>query len=316
VIGRGSCLHCAERMKQTFALALLCAGMMAGSAFAQQKTFDWVRDNDELVRLTPGLRQRIRVYDPGQGGYIKLDLNAQKPVTVAVIQRRDWDDAMQDPQAIYRDDIMDRLRYMCVQQHVVSTAYSCDLPASDDSMLLVVRDERPIERAVISHIGEALHMSRTANVLAPANEVRLQYYRWGCVENCYPPEFRGIRLAKEKFEPNILKTYSLPLPEHDGEQVDVKIKSTVPMLIAVVPSTIAQQLYAKPDLLESAVAGGICQQRAAQSVNFGCQLNANGAAQSLILLPEPSAGIPKRGKTEIELRSVKCVANCRAWVAN
>jgi hypothetical protein len=303
-------------MKKILVLVLLSAGLMVECASAQQKAFDWVRDSDELVRLTPGLRQKIRVYDPGQGGYIKLALNAQKPVTVAVIQRRDWDNAMQDPQAIYRDDVMDRLRYLCVQQHVVSTAYSCDLPASDDALLLVVRDERPIERAAISEIGEALHMSHVANALAPPNEVRLQYYRWGCVENCYPPEFRGIRLAKEKFEPNILKTYSLPLPEHDGEQVDVKLKSSVPMLVAVVPSAIAQQLYAKPDLLESAVAGGICQQRAAQSVNFGCQLNANGTAQSLILLPEPSAGIPRRGKTEIELRSVKCVANCRAWVAN
>jgi hypothetical protein len=303
-------------MKKIFALALLCAGTMVEFASAQQNSFDWVRDNDQVVRLTPGLRQQMRVYDPGQGGSIKLDLNAQKPVTVAVIQRRDWNNAMQDPQAIHRDDVMDRLRYLCVQQHVVSTAYSCDLPASDDAMLLVIRDERPIERAVISQIGEALHMSRTANILAPANEVHLQYYRWGCVENCYPPEFRGVRLAKEKFEPNILKTYSLPLPEHDGEQVDVKLKSSVPMLVAVIPSDIAQQLYAKPDLLESAVAGGICQQRAAQSVNFGCQLNANGAAQSLILIPEPSAGIPKRGKTEIELTSVKCVANCRAWPAN
>jgi hypothetical protein len=148
-------------------------------------------------------------------------------------------------------------------------------------------------------------------VLAPANEVRLQYYRWGCVENCYPPEFHGVRLAKEKFEPNMLKTYSLPLPEHDGEQVDVRLKSSVPMLVAVVRSDIAQQLYAKPDLLESAVAGGICQQRAAQAVNFGCQLNATGAAQSLILLPEPTDGVRKRGKTQIELTSVKCVANCR-----
>jgi len=41
-----------------------------------------------------------------------------------------------------------------------------------------------------------------------------------------------------------------------------------------------------------------------------------GAAQSLILVPEPSAGIPKRGKTQIELTSVKCVANCRVWAAN
>src|SRR5438105_11050019 len=304
-------------MKKIFTFALLFAGVMAESCLAQQKAFDWVRDHSESVRLTPGLRQKTHLYNPGQGGYIKFDLSAQKPVTIAIVQRRDWDDATQDPQAIYRADAMDRLQYLCVQQHVVSTTYICNLPASDDSMALIIRDERTLDRAVVSEIGEALHMPHAAAAFGAANnDVQLQYYRWGCVENCYPPEFRGIRLAKEKFEPNILKTYSLPLPEHDGEQVDVKIKSSVPMLIAVVPSDIAQQLYAKPDMLDSAVAGDICQQRAAQSVNFGCQLNANGVAQSLILLPEPSAGIPKHGKTEIELKSVKCIANCRAWVSN
>jgi hypothetical protein len=94
VISCCSCLHCVEHMKKIFALALLCAGTMVEFASAQQNSFDWVRDNDQLVRLTPGLRQQMRVYDPGQGGYIKLDLNAQKPVTVAVIQRRDWNNAM------------------------------------------------------------------------------------------------------------------------------------------------------------------------------------------------------------------------------
>ncbi|HVH85365.1 MAG TPA: hypothetical protein VM912_01480, partial [Terriglobales bacterium] len=278
--------------------------------------FDWVRDTDEVVRLAPGLRQKTHLYNPGQGGSIKLELTSQRPVTVAIVRQREWDSATQDPQSMYRAEVMDQLQYICVQEHVVNTTYSCNLPASDDQMALVIRDERVLDREVISSIEGALGVPRDADNFGRSNEVRLQYYRWGCVQNCYPPEFRGIRLAKEKFEPNILKTYSLPLPEHDGEQVDVKIKSSVPMLVAVVPSDIAQQLYGKPDMLESAVEGGICQQRAAQSVNFGCQLKANGAAQSLIVAPEPSAGIPKKGKTEIELKSVKCVANCKAWTGN
>ncbi|PYY16147.1 MAG: hypothetical protein DMG60_15825 [Acidobacteria bacterium] len=66
-------------------------------------------------------------------------------------------------------------------------------------------------------------------------------------------------------------------------------------------------------MLQSAVADGICQQRAAQSVNFGCELNPNGTAQSLILIPEPNVNVPGKAKAQIELTSVKCVANCRAF---
>ena len=305
------CLHCAEPMKQVLTLALLMASPLLQVGFAQQRVFDWVADTNEVVRLAPGVRQKTHLYNPGQGGDIKLQLTAQRPVTVAVVHRSDWDHAAEDPEAIFRAEVMDRLEYLCVQQHVVNTTYTCTLPASADQMALIVRDERTGDRAVLAGISSVLGAPHAAAALAPANEVSLEYYRWGCVQNCYASEFRGFRLAKEKFEPNILKTYSLPLPEHDGEQVDVKMKSSVPMLMAVVPSNIAQQLYGHPDLLDDAVVNGICQQRAAQSVNFGCQLNANGTAQSLIVVPEPSAGIPKKGKTEIELTSVKCVAHCR-----
>lgn len=300
-------------MKRIFSFALLLAGVMAQSASAQM-VYDWVRDAGESVRLLPGFRQNTHSYTPGQGGSIKLELTAQRPITVAIVDRRDWDDATQDPYAIYRPEVMDRLHYLCVQQHVTDITYSCYLPASDDSMALIIRDERPLDHAVLAQVGDALHLPHVADAFI-GNEVHLLYYRWGCVENCDPPEFRGIRLAKEKFEPGILKTYSLPLPEHDGEQVDVKLKSSVPMLVAVVPSSAAQQLYAKPDTLESVVAAGVCQQRGAQSVNFGCQLNPNGAAQSLILVPEPTAGSSKHGKTEIELKSVKCVAHCQPWTS-
>jgi|SRR5215472_4165813 len=302
------------KMSKLSTHALLLSCLLAAPAVAQQKAFDWVRDTDELVRLTPGVRQKTHLYNPGQGGNIKLDISAQKPVTIAVIQRRDWDDATQDPQAIYRPAVMDRLEYRCVQEHVVSATYSCYLPASDDSMALIIRDERALDHAVLAGVGSALGVGDVASAFGNPNEVHLQYYRWSCIQNCYPPQFRGVRLAKEKYQlTSVLKLYSLPLPEHDGEQVDVKLKSPVPMLVAVVPSAIAEQLYSKPEMLQSAAAGGICQQRAAQSVNFGCELNPNGAAQSLILIPEPNVNVPAKSKAQIELTSVKCVANCRAF---
>jgi hypothetical protein len=303
-------------MKKVFALTALFAGLTVPIAVAQQRVFDWVPDTNEVVRLGPGMRQNAHQYGPGQGGDIKLQLTAQRPVTVAMIHRSDWDNATKDPEAIFRAEVMDKLQYLCLQEHVLNTTYTCTLPASADSMALIIRDERTGDRAVLAGISNVLGVRQAAAVIAPANEVSLQYYRWGCVQNCYRSEFQGFRLAKEKFAPNILKTYSLPLPEHDGEQVDVKMKSSVPMLLAVVPSDVAQQLYSHPDMLDNAVGNGVCQQRAAQSVNFGCQLNPNGVAQSLIVLPEPSAGIPKKGKTEIEVTSVKCVAHCRVWTAN
>lgn len=301
-------------MKKPTIQALLLAGVLAVPAAAQQKVYDWVRDNNELVRLNPGVRQKTHLYNPGTGGNIKLEVTAEKPVTVAVVQRRDWDDATQDPQSISRPWETDHLQYRCVQEHVLSTSYSCYLPASDDSVALILRDERAFDRAVLSQLSNALGVPHVADAFGTGNEVQLQYYRWSCVENCYPPQYRGYRLAKEKYQlANVLKAYSLPLPEHDGEQVDVKLKSPVPMLVAVIPSDIAQQIYSKPEMLQSAVAGGICQQRAAQSVNFGCQLNPNGAAQSLILIPEPNVNVPAKSKAQIELTSVKCVANCRAF---
>jgi len=254
------------------------------------------------------------LYNAGTGGNIKLEVTAEKPVTVAVVQRREWDDATQDPQSTYHPWETDHLQYRCVQEHVLSTTYSCYLPASDYSVALILRDERAFDRAVLSQVSNALGVPHVGDAFGAGNEVRLQYYRWSCVQNCYPPQYRGYRLAKEKYQlANVLKAYSLPLPEHDGEQVDVKLKSPVPMLVAVVPSDIAQQIYNKPEMLQSAVAGGICQQRAAQSVNFGCQLNPNGAAQSLILIPEPNVNVPAKSKAQIELTSVKCVANCRAF---
>src|SRR5438477_12189089 len=116
-------------MKKPTIHALLFIGLLAGPATAQQKAFDWVRGTDELVRLTPGLRQKTHLYNPGQGGDIKLEITAQKPLWVAIVQRRDWDDAAQDPQPMYRPMAMDRLQYRCVQEHVVGTTYRCHLPA-------------------------------------------------------------------------------------------------------------------------------------------------------------------------------------------
>jgi hypothetical protein len=61
-----------------------------------------------------------------------------------------------------------------------------------------------------------------------------------------------VRLVKEKYQlTSIPKIYSLFTPERPGQEVSVKIKAPVPMVVAVLPSNIADQLYDKPDKLSS-----------------------------------------------------------------
>jgi hypothetical protein len=308
-------------MKNWFMIGLLCIGALTQSGAAQQKVYDWVIDNGELVRMNPGWRQQTHVYNCASAGSIKVGIKSQQPVTVAVVQRRDWENSTQSPGAIYRDDVMKLLPYRCVQEHVTNSIYTCDLPASDDPMLLIVHDERPLDHqqgnAVVSEIGNALHMPQVGRVaqldeIGKGNEVHLEYYRWSCVQNCIAPSFRSVRLSKEKYPlTNVAKLYSLPLPEYDGEQVELKLKSSVPMLVAVVPTATAAQIYRNPDMLDSVIAGGICQERGVQSMNFACKLSANAGAQSLLVSPEPAAALPSKSKAEIELTSVKCIAHCQ-----
>src|SRR5690349_7979116 len=108
-------------MKKTFALALMFATAAVPVTVAQQRVFDWVTDTNDVVRLAPGMRQKAHLYGPGQGGDIKLQLTAQRPVTVAMVHSSSWDNATQDPQAIFRAEVMNRLEYLCVQEHVLNT---------------------------------------------------------------------------------------------------------------------------------------------------------------------------------------------------
>src|SRR5260370_8745681 len=81
-------------------------------------------------------------------------------------------------------------------------------------------------------------------------------------------------------------------PDHDGEQVSVKVKSPVPMAVAMLPAKIAGQLYGKPDMFESAVERSSCAQRGVQNTTFQCTFNLAAAPQSLVLLPDARPHIP------------------------
>lgn len=310
-------------MRTTLASALLATLVLAGSTSAQQRIFDWLPANDESVRLDPANYHSGHVFRPGpQGGNIHTDIESRLPVTIALVPEDQWN------QAVQRPELLASLNYLCLQEHVVRTTYTCEIPPV--AMVLVVRDERNSpDTAVFAGLGAVLNSNSktdraigagiatvftgqgapTRRFVAP-NDLHIQYYRWVCVRDCFPPEFQWIRQVKEKYElTSYLKVYGGFAPQRDGEQVSVKIKSPVPMVVAILPSSIADQLHSNPQALESALEHNSCQQRGVQSLTFQCTFNAADGPQSLVVVPE-SPSIPNHKKAEIEFLASKCVANC------
>jgi hypothetical protein len=316
-------------LKTTAALALLL-GLAAAPAFCQEKVFDWLPANDESVRMDPANYHTGRTYRPGQqGGSIHVDIEAQRPVTIALTSAADWNQVLQNP------SLIGALNYLCVREHVVKTTYVCDLPS--ESMTLIVRDERNSpERAVFAGLGAVLDpnskLDRAVGVgiatvltgegsltrrFAAPNDIHIQYYRWACIRDCFPPELQWIRQVKEKYElTSFLKVYGGFTPERDGQQINVKVKSPVPMVVAILPSDIADQLHGAPGALQIALEKNACQQRGVQSLEFQCTFNAADGPQSLIVGPEAGVNPPSHKKAEIEMLASKCVANCAALSAN
>jgi len=311
--------------KLAFPLAFLWLGALPGTCFGQQaKVFNWLPANDESVRLDPANYHTGRTYHPGpNGGNIHVGIKAEKPVTIFLTSEEEWNSAVQHPEALLK------LRQLCPREHVLETTYLCDLPPA--AMTLILRDERnspdaavfggmgavldphnETERAVAVGIATVLtgQGSATHRFYAP-NDVHIQYYRWDCVENCIQPEYQWNRRVKEKYEITpFLKVYGGFVSDHDGEQVSIRIKSPVPMVVAMLPSEVAGQLHGKTDALETALEKASCQQRGVQSLQFECTFNVADGPQSLTVVPEPGASVPNHKKAEIEMLAVECVANC------
>jgi hypothetical protein len=292
-------------------------------ASAQDRVFNWLPANDESVRLDPGNYHTGRTYHPGSsGGGNHVDIKSQKPITIFMTPESDWNAVLNNPRAVVR------LRQVCLREHIVDTTYVCDMPA--EPMTLIIRDDRtsldPVvfaglgavldrhdktDRAISTGIAAVLTgQGPVSRRFASPNDVHIQYYRWDCVENCIQPEIQWLTQVKEKYElSSFLKIYGGFLADHDNEQVSIKIKAPVPMLVAMLPSSVANQLYAKPELLEPALEKTSCQQRGVQSLQFECRFDMADGPQSLIVAPEALQKVPKK-KTEIQMWAARCVANC------
>lgn len=320
--------------KIAFLSALLMCTLSAPS-FGQvpDRVFNWQPGNQEDVRLDPANYHAGQTYfASGDGGNMQVDIKSQQPVTIFLAHTDEWNAALQHPEGL------NNLQQLCTREHVVETRYSCFVPPV--SMTLIIRDERySPDHAVFSGLGAILapnngvvdannrveravgagitgitavlseRESSKRQFRAP-NDVHVQYFRWLCVENCVQPEFRWTWQVKEKYQlTSFLKVYGGFTPDHDGAQVSIKIKSPVPMVVAMLPSDVANQLHAKPEMFEPALEKNPCQQRGVQSLEFQCTFNLADGPQSLIVAPEDNGKVPHK-KAEIEMQFVKCVENC------
>ena len=303
---------------------LILAGISAGQ---QQRIFDWVTANDETVRLDPANYHSGPIYHPaGDGGNNHVDIKARLPVTIFMTPEEDWQQALLHPETIAN------LPQTCPREHVVETTYVCHVPPQ--AMRLVIRDERySPENAVFAGLGEVMEPIKQTSAVGQGiaavynaerrieqtstrrfkdpNNVHIQYYNWNCVQNCVQPEFRWMEQVREKYKLTpFLKVYGGFEPDHDGEQVSIKIKSPIPMVVAMVPSQTADQFHSQPGALESALEKNACQQRGVQSLEFQCTFNLADGPQSLIVAPEAGEKVPHKN-AEVLMLAWRCVENCQ-----
>jgi len=280
--------------------ALLCA--CAALTFGQDnRVFDWTPANNENILMEPASVHAGRTYHAAAGGgNMHVHIEADDPVTVAMAWADEWNNAQQHP------DAPGEFRFFCVKEHVVSTTYECHLP-SERPMIITFRDERRPEKPVVTAIGVILGPG-ARQFLSP-NNLHIQYYAWNCVDNCVLPEFRWRRIVDEKYDLTPApKVYGLMTPDHDGQELSVKIKSPVPLTVAILPSEFADKFYDHTISLTEALDKTNCKERGVQKLGFNCTFNLANGHQTLVVLPDISFSGHKKANLEIE--TVKCIDHC------
>ena len=278
---------------------------------AQQKTWDWTPENSDSFRIGPGYHSGVAVYKPHgrEAIHIRLDLVAKRPVSIGVVRQEDWDSAIQHP------GHLSHLDYACLTEGVTRISFSCNFYASNISRVVVVRDSRQTEHPVATGIAAPFVRMGMNDVFA--NEVHVTPYVWSCTSNCDlpdPPEFAWVDLRKEKYEITpAFKSYGPFTVERDNNKMRIRVKSQVPMTVAVMPAALADDLYAHRDQAGAILAKSTCKQYGIQASTLDCTFQANEGAMQVVLLPE--GDVRKKKKAEITISTVQCVANCSAKAA-
>ena len=273
--------------------AVLCT--LATLTFGQNRVFDWTPANSETIPLEPASLHAGRVYYPAVGGGdMHVQIDSRYSVTVAMAWADEWNAAMQRPQAATN------LHFLCIKEHVISTIYECHLP-SERPMIITFRDERKPEKPVVTAIGAILGPG-VRQFISP-NDLHIQYY------NCIQPEFHWRRILDEKYQITLVpKAYSLMTPDHDGQELSVKIKSPIPLTVALLPSHLADQVYNKTVTLADALDKTGCKERGVQSMSFNCTFDVANGTQTLLILPDIDVSGHKKANVEVD--TVKCVEHC------
>src|SRR5579862_7288185 len=274
-----------------FGALLFCA--LATNSYAQNQVV-WTPANSEVIPLEPAGLHAGRVYTPAVGGGdMHVHIDSRYPVTVAMAWADEWNAAM-------RPGASANFSFLCVRQHVTSAIYECHLP-SDRPMIITFRDERRPERPALSAIGAVFGPG--ARPFISPNDLHIQYY------NCIQPEFRWRRILDEKYQITpVPKVYSLMTPDHDGQELSMKIKSPIPLTVALLPSHLADQVYDKTVTLTDALDQTGCKERGVQSMNFNCTFNVDNGTQTLLILPDIDFSGHK--KATVEANTVQCVEHC------
>ncbi len=291
-------------MKHLSALMALLFCVLMTTASAQNndnRVFDWTPANSETIPMEPASLHAGRIYRPAAGGgNLHVGIESRYPVTVAMAWADEWSAAMQHPNAPVN------FSFICIQEHVTSTTYECHLP-SERPMIITFRDERRPEKPVVSAIGAILGPG--ARQFISPNDLHIQYYRWSCVDNCVQPEFDWRRILNEKYEvTTVPKVYSLMTPDHDDQKLSVKIKSPIPLTVALLPSHLADQVYDNTVSLTDALDQTGCKERGVQSMTFNCSFNVANGTQTLFIRPDINFSGHK--KASVEVNTVKCVDHC------
>ena len=290
-----------KRLSVWTALFICAFAVTASAQNNDNRVFDWTPANSETIPLEPASLHAGRIYHPAAGGgNMHVSIDSRYPVTIAMAWADEWNAAMQHP------DAPANFSFTCIKEHVTSGIYECHLP-SERPMIITFRDERRPEKPVVTAIGAILGPG--ARQFISPNDLHIQYFSWSCVDNCVQPCFDWRRILNEKYEVTTApKVYSLMTPDHDDQKLSVKIKSPIPLTVALLPSHLADQVYDKSVTLADALGQTGCKERGVQSMSFNCSFNVANGPQTLFILPDIDFSGHK--KANVEVNTVKCVDHC------